>query len=134
MYQYGLNLSGEFLIIVSFFNTSRAKLLIFLRRRFNYLFATALNASSRSKIISSICSVPIESLIVFGLMPCSASSSSLSCECVVVAGWIARDLTSATFARSENTLRLSMNFCASSDVPLISNVKIEPAPFGKYLS
>lgn len=80
-----------------------------------------------------MCSVPIESLIVFFLMPCSISSSSLSWECVVDAGWIARLFTSATFARSENTLRLSMNFLASSSVPLISNVKIEPPPFGKYL-
>ena len=44
-----------------------------------------------------------------------------------------RLFTSATFARRENTLRLSMNFLASSSVPLISNVKIEPPPFGKYL-
>ena len=65
-------------------------------------------------------------------MPCSFSSSSVSCAWVVEAGWITRDLTSATFASKENSSRLSMKsfaFCAS---PLISKVKIEPPPFGKY--
>ena len=45
--------------------------------------------------------------------------------CVVVAGWITRDLTSATLASNENSSRLSMKsfaFCAS---PLISNVKMD---------
>ena len=40
-----------------------------------FIYWTALNASSRSSIISSMFSVPIESLIVFGLIPWSASSS-----------------------------------------------------------
>ena len=44
------------------------------------------------------------------------------------------DLTSATLARSENNFRDSVNFFAFSTSPLISNVNIEPAPFGKYLS
>ena len=51
----------------------------------------------------------------------------------MLAGWIANDLTSATLARSENNSRLSMNFCAWAAPPLISNVKIEPPPLGKYL-
>ena len=37
-------------------------------------------------------------------------------------------------AKSENISRLSMNFHASSLPPLISNVKIDPPPFGKYFS
>jgi hypothetical protein len=41
-------------------------------------------------------------------------------------------LTSATFARSENNSRLSINFCAVFASPLISNVNIEPPPLGKY--
>lgn len=77
-------------------------------------------------------SVPIESLIVFGLIPWSASSSSLSSAWVVDAGWITSDLTSATFARSEKSSRLSINSFALSASPLISNVKIEPPPLGKY--
>ena len=40
--------------------------------------------------------------------------------------------TGIGLARSENTSRWSMNFFAVSASPLISNVKIEPAPFGKY--
>ena len=83
-------------------------------------------------MISSMFSVPIESLIVFCLIPWSISSASFSSEWVVDAGWIASDLTSATFARSENISRLSMNFLAVSASPLISNVKIEPPPLGKY--
>ena len=77
-------------------------------------------------------SVPIESLIVFGLIPWSASSSSLSSAWVVDAGWITSDLTSATFARSEKSSRLSINCFALSAYHLISNVKIEPPPLGKY--
>ena len=88
----------------------------------------------RSLIISSICSVPIESLIVFGLIPAERSSSSLICECVVDAGCITSDFTSATFARSEKSSRLSVNFFAVSALPFISNVKIDAAPLGKYLS
>ena len=83
-------------------------------------------------MISSICSVPIESLIVPLLIPTLASSSSESCECVVDAGWITKLLTSATLARRENISKLSINFHAASWPPLISNVKIEPPPLGKY--
>lgn len=43
-----------------------------------YLYKTALNASSKSSIISSIFSVPMDRRIVFGLIPCSSSSFSLS--------------------------------------------------------
>ena len=55
-------------------------------------------------------------------------------ECVVLAGWMARLLTSATFASSEKMRSLSMNACASAAPPLISNVKMEPPPRGKYFS
>ena len=51
-----------------------------------YSSAAAWNASSRSSRISSICSVPTESRMVFGWIPCSASSSSVHWLCVVVAG------------------------------------------------
>ena len=85
-------------------------------------------------MMSSMCSVPIESLIVLGWIPCSSSSAALSCEWVVVAGWITRLLTSATLASSEKTSRLSMNLKASSRPPLMSKVKIEPHPLGKYRS
>lgn len=83
--------------------------------------------------MSLMCSVPMDSLIVDGEIPWSNRSSVDSWECVVDAGWMTNDLTSATFASSENSSRLSMNFFASSSVPSMSKVKIDPAPFGKYL-
>ena len=52
-------------------------------------------------MMSSICSVPIERRMVLGLMPWSSSSSAESWLWVVVAGWITRDFTSATFASRE---------------------------------
>ena len=79
-------------------------------------------------------SVPIDNLIVFGLMFCSANSSAVHWLCVVVAGWITNDLTSATLASNENNWRLSINLWASSWPPLISKVKILAPPFGKYFS
>ena len=78
--------------------------------------------------MSSMCSVPIDRRTVFGRMPQARSSSSLSCECVVEAGWMTRDLTSATFASSENSSRLSVNFRAVSAPPLMSEVKIDAPP------
>ena len=85
-------------------------------------------------MISSICSVPIDKRIVFGWIPTSANSSSVNCECVVVAGWITNDLTSATLANNEKISRWSINWCASFSPPLILNVKIDPPPLGKYFS
>ena len=83
--------------------------------------------------MSSICSVPIESRMVEGVMCCSASSSGLICECVVVYGCMTRLLTSATLASNEKICRESMNFHASSCPPLISKVKMLAPPLGKYL-
>ena len=45
-----------------------------------------------------------------------------------------RLLTSATFASNEKMERLSMNFQASSFPPLMSKVKMEAPPCGKYFS
>ena len=70
--------------------------------------------------------------IVDGVMPDAASSCSFIWECVVEAGWMTSDLTSATLASRLKTLRWSMNFLAASAPPLISNVKMEIPPFGKY--
>ncbi len=81
-----------------------------------------------------MCSVPMERRMVFGLMPLARRSFSSICECVVDAGWITRDFTSATFASRENSWRDSVNFLAYWASPLSSKVKMDPAPFGKYLS
>ena len=97
-------------------------------------YCTAANPWVKSARISSMCSVPIDRRMVLGRMPQAASSSADSCEWVVEAGWITRDFTSATLASSENSFKLSVNFFAVSASPLISKVKIEPAPCGKYRS
>ena len=104
------------------------------RKPMEYAYLIAAKAVSSASIRSSICSVPIESLMVFGFMPCSRSSDSVSCECVVEAGWITSDFTSATFASSENISRLSIKRNAASLPPFISNVKMLAPPFGKYFS
>ena len=72
--------------------------------------------------------------MVFGLIPCSSSSCSWSWEWVVVAGWITKLFTSATFASKENISNASIHLWASFWPPLISKVKIEAPPLGKYVS
>ncbi len=42
--------------------------------------------------MSSMCSMPTERRTVSGVTPAAASSASFSCECVVVALWIASAL------------------------------------------
>lgn len=42
------------------------------------LYLIAAKAASSASTRSSMCSVPIESLMVFGFMPCSSSSDSVS--------------------------------------------------------
>jgi len=103
----------------------------FMKRLFLHIQMAA-NPFSRSAMMSSICSVPMESLMVLWEIPWSSSSASESCEWVVDAGWITRLFTSATLARRENISRLSMNFHAASFPPFISNVKMEAPPLGKY--
>lgn len=74
----------------------------------------------------------MESLTRSGVTPADLCCSSLSSEWVVLDGWITRDLASATFASSENKLRLFINFFPASRPPFIPKVNMEPAPFGKY--
>ena len=96
----------------------------------NMFYFTYSNASSSASIRSSIFSVPMLRRIVEGYRCCSSSSSGLSWEWVVVAGCITNDFTSATLARSENILRWSMKAHASFSPPLMSKVKMLPAPLG----
>ena len=95
-------------------------------------YIVAFNAWSISQSKSFISSIPTDILIISGLTPAAACSSSLSWACVVLAGCITNDFASATFARWENIWRLSINFFPASSPPFIPNVNIEPAPFGKY--
>src|ERR1035438_4004860 len=71
---------------------------------------SACNAWSRSHRRSSTFSSPIDRRMSSGPTPPLAKSSSVSCWCVVEAGWITRLRTSPMFARCENSCRPSMNF------------------------
>ena len=68
-------------------------------RRWAHASLTARNPASRSARMSSIDSSPTESRTRSGLTPVVVCSSSVNCECVVEAGWIARLRTSPTFAK-----------------------------------
>ena len=54
---------------------------------------------SKSAMMSLMCSVPTEIRIRSSVTPLFAFSSSLSCSCVVVQGWIARVLESPTLCQ-----------------------------------
>ena len=99
---------------------------------YNNSYKVAFRAWSISQSKSFISSIPTDILIMSGLTPADSCSSSFSWACVVLAGCITKDLASATFARWENILRLSINFLPASSPPFMPNVNIEPAPFGRY--
>ena len=61
--------------------------------------AVARRAWSRSARMSSMCSMPTLRRTSSGVIPASRCCCSSSCECVVVAGWMARLLASPTLAR-----------------------------------
>jgi hypothetical protein len=72
--------------------------------------------------------------IVFGLILASRSSLSVIWECVVLAGWTHQGLHVGDVCKQREDLKLvDKRFCFLAP-PLISKVKIEPPPFGKYLS
>ena len=59
----------------------------------------ARNPASRSAWMSGRLSIPTDSRTRSSVTPVLTCSAASSCECVVVAGWIARLRTSPTFAR-----------------------------------
>ena len=79
-----------------------------------------------------MCSVPMESRTVLGAMPAACCSSSLIWPWVVLAGWMTRLFTSATLASWENIFSRSQKAIASRRPPLMLQVKMDPAPWGKY--
>ena len=79
-------------------------------------------------------SAPTEILTVWGVMCTEASSSSVSWEWVVLAGWMMRDFSSATLASRLKIFSDSVSFWVCSLVPFTSKVKMHPAPLGKYFS
>src|SRR5699024_12566511 len=70
----------------------------------------ARNAASSAAIKSSAFSIPTDSLMVFGLIPCSSSSSAVHWLWVVEAGWMTRDFVSATLRSEEHTSELQSRF------------------------
>ena len=76
--------------------------------------------------MSSMCSMPTDRRTVSCVTPAAASSSSLSCECVVDALWIASDFASPMFARWLNSFRFSMNARPAAAPPLTPNVTSAP--------
>ena len=50
-----------------------------------------------------MCSMPTDRRTVSWVTPAASSSSAFSCECVVVALWIASDFASPMLARCENS-------------------------------
>src|SRR5204863_2834088 len=89
---------------------------------------------SRSQIRSSIDSVPTDSRMVPGPTPAARSSSSLSCRCVVLAGWMMRLLESPTLARCDHNVTPRMKYSPAVRPRRHSNENTAPAPRGRYLS
>ena len=76
--------------------------------------------------------MPTETRTRSGVTPLATCSSSESCWCVVVAGWMTSVLASPTFARWLASLTLSMNLRPASRPPLMPKVSTEPKPLRRY--
>src|SRR6202050_5030995 len=96
--------------------------------------ATSVKPCSRSQIRSSTDSVPTDSRTVPGPTPAARSSSSLSCRCVVLAGWMMRLFASPTFARWDQSVMPRIRSCPPSRPLAQSNENTAPAPRGMYFS
>lgn len=83
--------------------------------------------------MSSICSIPTETLSIFGFIPAASSAAVLNCACVVDAELLISVLLSPTFTRWVIRSRLSTNLAVCSLSPLIQNESTPPNPFLKYL-
>src|SRR5579884_797977 len=85
-----------------------------------------LRAWSRSSIRSSTVSRPMERRMKSGVTPVSYCSSGVSCEWVVLAGWMMSDLASPTLARWEKSSTLRINCLPASRPPLMPKPRIAP--------
>ena len=92
----------------------------------NFRFYILSNACSISAIISFESSIPIDKRIKSGVTPVDNCSSSVNCECVVLAGCIANVFASPIFASNEANSRLLTNFLPASSPPSIPNPIIAP--------
>ena len=83
-------------------------------------------------MISSLSSIPTDNLTKSGVIPPAICSSSDNCECVVVAGWIARLFASPTLARWLKSSKESINFLPDSLPPFIPKTTKGPPFPRKY--
>ena len=83
-------------------------------------------------MMSSMCSMPIDSLTKSGVKPEAIWSASLICECEVLAGCRIRLFASPTFAKLLKSLMLSTIFTAFSYPPFGPKTSIPPNPFLRY--
>ena len=75
---------------------------------------------------------PIDRRTVPGATPALASSSSVSCEWVVEAGWMTRDLASPMLATTGRSCTPSAKARPASYPPLMTKESRPPVPSGAY--
>ena len=71
-------------------------------------------ASSKSSLMSSMCSMPTETRTWSGVTPALFCSASVSCWWVVEAGWMTSVFASPTLARCDASFTASMNVFPAS--------------------
>ena len=84
-------------------------------------------------MMSRTSSMPIERRTNSGVTPVCACSSGVSCEWVVVAGWMISDFASPMFARWLNSLTLLISFRPASLPPLMPKPTIAALSVGQVL-
>ena len=84
-------------------------------------------------MMSRMSSMPIDRRTNSGVTPVCACSSGVSCECVVVAGWMISDFASPMFARWLNSLTLLISLTPASLPPLMPKPTIAALPVGQVL-
>ena len=83
-------------------------------------------------MMSSMCSMPIDSLTMSSDTPARFSSSGESWRWVVEAGWQASDLASPILTSRVISFSASWKRAPPSRPPLTPKVKTAPAPFGAF--
>mmetsp|Transcript_13807 Transcript_13807/g.33267 ORF Transcript_13807/g.33267 Transcript_13807/m.33267 type:complete len:387 (-) Transcript_13807:250-1410(-) len=91
------------------------------------------SACAKSAQMSSMCSMPTLTRIISCVTPLAVCSVSVSCLCVVLAGWMTRVLASPTLASWLARRTASMNLIPGPRPPLTPNVSTAPCEsFRKY--
>ena len=94
--------------------------------------ATVFSAWSRSAMMSCTSSMPTDRRTNSGVTPVWTCSSGVSCEWVVVAGWIMSDFASPMLRHGLNNLTLSISLVPASLPPLMPKPTMAPWPLGRY--